>query len=101
MDIEESPNTKDSALDEDEMNSLEAGSMPDSTKRAMRCGVCKFTEWLDKRGKVCDFATIQPSDLAVLLRNFYAEVKANLSSFVDLCVVIMQIMVLFSGIMDF
>ena len=51
MDIGESPNTQDIALDEGELNSLEAGSMPDSTKRATRYGVRKFTQWLHRGGR--------------------------------------------------
>ena len=71
------PNSQTSELDEDELNNLEAGSMPASTKRATEYGVRKFTDWIQKRGKICDLASIEPSDLSVLLRSYYAEVKAN------------------------
>ena len=47
--IDDVSNSQNSALDEYELNRLEAGSMPDSTKRAACYRVRVFTEWLDKR----------------------------------------------------
>ncbi|KAG1673996.1 Fucose-1-phosphate guanylyltransferase [Nymphon striatum] len=37
----------------------------------------KFKEWLDKRGKICDYANISATEFNDLLRKFYAEVKAT------------------------
>ncbi|KAG1652349.1 hypothetical protein GQR58_026368 [Nymphon striatum] len=40
-------------------------------------GLAKFKEWLDKRGKICDYANISATEFNDLLRKFYAEVKAT------------------------
>ena len=66
--IEEAPNSLGSAFGE--LNRLEAGSMQDSTKRTTRYGACTFTEWLDTRGKVCDFAKIQLSRPSYAFKQF-------------------------------
>ena len=50
---------------------------PDNTKKAIIWGVRKFEDWLQKRGKVCDYHTVTSAELGELLRKFYAEVKAK------------------------
>ena len=36
----------------------------------------KFSDWLKKRNKTCDFFIVSPEELNELLRRFYAEVKS-------------------------
>ncbi|KAG1664916.1 Kinesin heavy chain [Nymphon striatum] len=40
-------------------------------------GLAKFKEWVDKRGKICDYANISANEFNNLLCKFYAEVKAT------------------------
>ena len=68
-------NSQSSQLGEDEMEQLEASSKPENTNRATKSGMRKFQGWLDRRNKVCDFASISAEELNSLLRQFYAEVK--------------------------
>jgi hypothetical protein len=56
---------------------MEESSKPSSTKRATLYGVKKFSDWLNKRSKVCDFHTVTKEELNELLRKFYAEVKSS------------------------
>ena len=60
-----------SSLDEDELDEAQ----PDNTKKATKWGVRKFEDWLQKRGKVCDYHTVTSAELGELLRKVYAEVK--------------------------
>lgn len=73
----ESEHSQSSQLDADALNEMEASAKPDSTKRATTYGIKKFRDWLAKRGKTCDLATVSPSELNTVLRSFYAEVKPS------------------------
>ena len=68
--------SQSSELDEQQLHEMEESSKPTSTKRATIYGIRKFTEWLEKRSKLCDFHTVTKEELNELLRKFYAEVKA-------------------------
>ena len=72
---DEVPNSQTSSLDEAELNEIINDAQPKSTKLATKWGVKKFEEWLAKREKTCDFFTIPSTELAELLRKFYAEVQ--------------------------
>ena len=52
-------------------------AVPKSTARSTNWGVKKFQVWAAKRGKAVDFDTVTAPDLNVILRKFYAEVKAD------------------------
>ena len=69
--------SQSSSLDEDELGEMVNEAQPDTTKRATKWGVRKFEDWLQKRGKVCDYHTVTSAELGELLRKFYAEVKAK------------------------
>ena len=60
-----------SSLDEDELDEAQ----PDNSKKATKCGVRKFEDWLQKLGKGCDYHTVTSAELGELLREVYAEVK--------------------------
>jgi hypothetical protein len=64
-----------SELDEVKLQEMDDSSKPTSTKRSTKYGVKKFTDWLDKRSKVCDLHSVTPDELNELLRKFFAEAK--------------------------
>ena len=69
-----------SDLCELELRNLEDMSKPDSTKKSTEYGVRKFNAWVEKRGKMIAFHSVEPAELNELLRKFYAEVKSNSGS---------------------
>ena len=69
-----------SQLSENELIEIENQAKAKNTVRSTTWGVQKFTEWLEKRRKDCDFYTISPDALNDLLRQFYAEVKPSTKS---------------------
>lgn len=66
-----------SELSEGQLQSLEETSRPQSTMKATKQGIKKFENWLEKRGRTVDYATVSAEELASILRKFYAEVKHN------------------------
>ena len=60
---------------EEALNELEMNTVPDVAKKATKYGVRKFLDWLLRRDRHCDFASVTPAELNELLRKFYAEVK--------------------------
>lgn len=75
VDIPLSQSSQGSAIDEAEMERMEKEAVPTTTSKATKAGVKKFMEWAKKRNVNVDFHTITASDLALILRRFYAEVK--------------------------
>ena len=71
----ESISSKNSELNEGALLELENSAKPENTKRATAYEIKRFQQWLDRRGKTCDFATVSANELNDLLRKFYAEVK--------------------------
>ena len=65
-----------SSLDEQQLQQIETSSKPATTQRSTIYGIKKFTDWVQKRAKTCDFQTITAEDLNELLRKYYAEVKS-------------------------
>ena len=64
-----------SSLDDEELARLEESARPSSTTAATKSGIRKFEDWLQRRGKSCDYASISAVELNDLLRKYYAEVK--------------------------
>lgn len=81
LDVEFGPDpphlSQNSSMDERELDSLVSDCVPVSTSRATKWGLNKWHEWLNKRGKVCDFHTVSADELNVLLRKFYAELRST------------------------
>ena len=51
--------SQDSNKSEGELRVLETRARPDTTKKSTTdYGLAKFKEWLDRRGKVCDFGRV-------------------------------------------
>ena len=71
------PASQSSELDEEEMESMERESIPENTTLATKSGMKKFLEWAGKRGIAVDFRDVSATELAPVLRRFYAEVKKN------------------------
>ena len=69
--------SQSSSLDESDLQQLEEEAIPDSTKRATQYGMRRFQEWLERRNRVCDFATVPEAELNETLRRFYAEVRSS------------------------
>ena len=66
-----------SDLSEDDLQNIEQMSIPESTARSTVYGIKKFEQWIEKRGKECDYATVTAEDLNGMLRKYYAEVKPS------------------------
>ena len=64
-----------SYLDDEELARLEESARPSSTTSATKSGIRKFEDWLQRRGKSCDYASISAVELNDLLRKYYAEGK--------------------------
>ena len=64
-----------SDMDEEEINKMVEGTIPQSTKRSTEWGFKVFQRWTDKRNVNIDVKTVNAEDLANALRKFYAEVK--------------------------
>ena len=47
-----------SSLDDEELARLEESARPSSTTAATKSGIRKFEDWLQRRGKSCDYASI-------------------------------------------
>ena len=69
-----------SSLYEEQLNTLENSSKPASTQKSSAYGIKTFKEWMLKRAKNCDFATVTAGELNDLLRKLYAEVKSTKQS---------------------
>ena len=74
---EENLNSQSSQLEEEDLQKLEADSVPVNTKKQTSWGLKKFTQWLEKRKISCDLHTVSPAELNGILRKFFAEVKTN------------------------
>ena len=74
---EENLNSQSSQLGEEDLQKLEADSVPVNTKKQTSWGLKKFTQWLEKRKISCDLHTVSPAELKGILRKFFAEVKTN------------------------
>ena len=57
-------NSQNSELNKYDLMALER-SAKKCTRRAAQYGVKRFTDWLQKRSKICDFATISPDNLNI------------------------------------
>ena len=69
--------------DDDKLKNLLDVTKNRATSSSTHWGIKRFTEWLEKRGKTCDFKTVTAEDLNTLLRKFYAEVKPSTKSKVN------------------
>ena len=69
------PLSQSSSVDEAEMERMEKEAVPDATSRATKSGVKKFFDWTRKRKLDVNFHSITSSELAPILRRFYAEVR--------------------------
>ena len=74
---EENLNSQSSQLEEEDLQKLEADSVPVNTKKQTSWGLKKFTQWLEERKISCDLHTVSPAELNGILRKFLAEVKTN------------------------
>ena len=63
------------SLTEEDMQNMEQMAKPKSTTAATVYGVNRFQDWLQRKGKTCDFMTITADELNEFLRKLYAEVK--------------------------
>ena len=59
-----------SSLDDEELGKLEKSARPSSTTAATKSGICKFEDWLQRRGQSCDYASISAVELNDLLRKY-------------------------------
>ena len=66
----------DSELDEEQLDHIVTSVQPKNTERSTKWGVRKFEQWLAKRAIICDFASVESTELAGLLRRFYGELKS-------------------------
>lgn len=57
------------------LQKIEEMAVPDNTKKATLSGIKKLEQWCTKRQITIDFHTVTATDLAVILRRFYAEVS--------------------------
>ena len=74
--MDELLSSQTSSIDEEEMTRMENSAVPETTSRATKSGVKKFTEWLKKRQiDEINITTITPTELSPILRKFYAEVR--------------------------
>lgn len=64
-----------SQLNDDELNQLEQSSKPAATVKATASGMRKFNQWMERRGRQCDWANVNAGELNEILRKYYAEVK--------------------------
>ena len=64
-----------SSWDDEELARLEESARSSSTTAATKSGIRKFEDWLQRRWKSCDYASISAVELNDLLRKYYAEVK--------------------------
>ena len=74
---EENLNSQSSQLEEEDLQKLEADSVPVNTKKQTSWGLKKFTQWLEKRKISCDLHIVSPAELNEILRYFFAEAKTN------------------------
>ena len=73
----ENLNSQSSQLEEEDLQKLEADSVPVNTKKQTSCSLKKFTHWLDKRKISCDLHTVNPAELTEFCENIFAEVKTK------------------------
>ena len=69
--------SQSSSVDESEMERMEQEAVPDATSRATKSGVKKFLDWARKRNMEVNLHSITGSELAPILRKFYAEVRKD------------------------
>ena len=70
---DEQPSSQPNSQDIDDMINQAASA---STKRSTKWGVNKFNQWVKKRNRQVDLATISIENLNSELRRFYADVKS-------------------------
>ena len=59
--------SQSSSSDEKELQKIEESARAPNTRKSTVYGVKKFSEWLEKRNKTCDFFTVSPEELNELL----------------------------------
>ncbi|CAH1265090.1 Hypp3112 [Branchiostoma lanceolatum] len=64
-------------LNEQQLDELEDGRVEKTTERATKWGVNLFKAWLQARDLNTAFEELPPPDLALLLRQFYGEVRKD------------------------
>ena len=64
---EENLNSRSSPLEEEDLQKLEADSVPVNTKKKTSWGLKKFTQWLEKREISGDLHTVSPAELKGIL----------------------------------
>ena len=80
FDITSSPLCGSQEWDDSRLKNLLEVTKNKSTVNSTHWGLKRFQEWLDKRNKSCDLASVTACDLNCLLRKFYAEVKPSKKS---------------------
>ena len=74
---EENLHSQSSQLEEEDLQKLEADSVPVNTKKQTFWGLKKFTQWLEKLKISCDLHTVSLAELNEILRKCFAQVKRN------------------------
>ena len=74
---EENLHSQSSQLEEEDLQKLEADSVPVNTKKQTSWGLKKFTQWLEKLKISCDLHTVSLAELNGILRKCFAQVKTN------------------------
>ena len=67
-----SQESNSSDLGDDYLDRMETEAVPAATLKATLYGMRKFNEWLQKRGRSVDLATVKAEVLNGHLRKFYA-----------------------------
>jgi len=74
---EENLNSQSSQVEEEDLQKLEADSVPVNTKKQTSRGLKKFTQWLEKRKISCDLYIVSPAELNGILQKFFTGVKTK------------------------